>query len=310
MKILVTGAAGFLGSHLCDSLLLNGYQVVGVDNFFRGKKSNLPNHDNFRFYELDLRDLNKTKTMMDIENPEIVVHYAAINGTKYFYDIPYRVCNDNILLTQNVLDSCSQSVKKVVYASSSEVYGPEPKVPTKETEYIILDSLSDRDSYASSKAIGEYLVRLWSKENQKNYLIVRPFNTYGPRMATNGYGQVIPEFIERIKSGEQFYLFGDGNQTRSFCYVTNHTEIMIQLIQNVNDKILNIGFDEEITIGELSKIIHEIMGLKFNVIYKEAWKNDTKWRKPSLDELKKHIKYDNFISIKEGIKKMLKFYNI
>lgn len=310
MKILVTGAAGFLGSHLCDSLLSNGHQVIGVDNFFRGKKSNLPIHDNFRFYELDLRNLSQIKIIMGIENPETVVHYAAINGTKYFYDIPYKVCNDNILLTQNILESCGESVTKVVYASSSEVYGPEPNIPTKETEYIILDSLSDRDSYASSKAIGEYLVRLWAKENQKNYLIVRPFNTYGPRMATNGYGQVIPEFIERIKSGEQFYLFGDGKQTRSFCYVTNHTDMMCYLIENVDDKILNIGFDEEITISELSKIIHEIMNIEFNVIYKEAWKNDTKWRKPDLDELKKHTNYNNFISIKEGIKKMLNFYDI
>ena len=305
MKILVTGAAGFLGSHLCDSLLSNGHEVVGVDNFFRGKKSNLPVHENFRFYELDLRNLSQTKIIMDIEYPEIVVHYAAINGTKYFYDIPYKVCNDNILLTQNVLNSCGSSVKKVVYASSSEIYGPEPKVPTKESEYIILDSMADRDSYASSKAIGEYLVRLWAKENNKDYLIVRPFNTYGPRMATNGYGQVIPEFIERIKSGEPFYLFGDGKQTRSFCYVSDHAEIMTQLIENTNNKILNIGFDEEITIGELSKIIHEIMGVEFNVLYKEAWKNDTKWRKPDLTELKNCTNYNNFITLKDGIKKML-----
>jgi nucleoside-diphosphate-sugar epimerase len=242
---------------------------------------------------------------MDIEYPEIVVHYAAINGTKYFYDIPYKVCNDNILLTQNVLNSCGSSVKKVVYASSSEIYGPEPKVPTKESEYIILDSMADRDSYASSKAIGEYLVRLWAKENDKDYLIVRPFNTYGPRMATNGYGQVIPEFIERIKSGEPFYLFGDGKQTRSFCYVSDHAEIMTQLIENTNNKILNIGFDEEITIGELSKIIHEIMGVEFNVLYKDAWKNDTKWRKPDLTQLKNCTNYNNFITLKDGIKKML-----
>jgi nucleoside-diphosphate-sugar epimerase len=146
---------------------------------------------------------------------------------------------------------------------------------------------------------------LWAKENDKDYLIVRPFNTYGPRMATNGYGQVIPEFIERIKSGEPFYLFGDGKQTRSFCYVSDHAEIMTQLIENTNNKILNIGFDEEITIGELSKIIHEIMGVEFNVLYKDAWKNDTKWRKPDLTQLKNCTNYNNFITLKDGIKKML-----
>jgi dTDP-glucose 4,6-dehydratase len=306
MKILVTGAAGFLGSHLCDSLLNDGHFVVGVDNFFRGKKSNLPINDNFKFYEIDLRDFESTKKMMDTENPEIVIHYAAINGTKYFYDIPYRVCNDNIVLTQNVLNSCPPSVSKIVYASSSEIYGPEPKVPTKETEYIILDSLADRDSYASSKAIGEYLVRLWSNENKRSYLIVRPFNTYGPRMATNGYGQVIPEFIERIKTGEPFYLYGDGKQTRSFCYVKDHTDIMCQLIKTADNKILNIGFDEEITILELSKTIHEIMDMDFNVSFKDAWKNDTKWRKPDLTELKKYISQHNFTQLKDGVRKMFK----
>lgn len=306
MKILVTGAAGFLGSHLCDSLLKSGHSVVGIDNFFRGKKENLPEHKNFRFYEMDLRDLSSTKIIMDIESPDVVVHYAAINGTKYFYDIPYKVCNDNILLTQNILNSCSKSVKKVIYASSSEIYGPEPKVPTKESEHIVLDSMADRDSYASSKAIGEYLVRLWSKENNKSYLIVRPFNTYGPRMATNGYGQVIPEFIERIESGESFYLYGDGKQTRSFCYVSDHANIMVKLIENVENQILNIGFDEEITIFELSKTLHEIMGIEFNVSYKEAWKNDTKWRKPDLMELKKYIGEYDFIKLRDGIEKMIK----
>lgn len=305
MKILVTGAAGFLGSHLCDSLLENNHEVIGLDNFFRGKKTNLPLHNNFKFYEHDLRDLDGTKKIVQCENPEIIVHYAAINGTRYFYDIPYRVCDDNIKLTQNILESCTDSVRKVVYASSSEVYGPTPKVPTKETEFIELDPLADRDSYASSKAIGEFLVRLWCKENNRDFLIVRPFNTYGPRMATNGYGQVIPEFIERIKSREPFYIHGDGKQTRSFCYVKNHAEIVTQLIENTENKILNVGFDEEITIHDLAKTIHEIMGIEFNISFKESWKNDTKWRKPDLNELKICISYKNFISLREGIVKML-----
>lgn len=306
MRTIVTGAAGFLGSHLCDKLLSEGHEVIGIDNFFRGKLSNLPVHGNFKFYEIDLKDANITKKLLSEVQPEVVIHYAAINGTKYFYDIPYKVCNDNILLTQNVLMSCGDSVKKIVYASSSEVYGPEPVVPTKESEFILLDSFADRDSYASSKAIGEYLVRLWAKENKKNFLIVRPFNTYGKRMATNGYGQVIPEFIERIKSRNKFYLYGSGKQTRSFCYVEDHCEIMARLIKSVNDKILNIGYDEEITILELAKLIHEIMGVEFNdILFKEEWKNDTKWRKPDLAELKIHSKYDSYISLRDGLKKMI-----
>ena len=308
MRVLVTGAAGFLGSHLCDDLLDNGHEVVGVDNFWRGKKENLPSHENFTFYECDLRENAPGRGVkLHIYNvqPDVVVHYGAINGTRYFYDIPYKVCNDNILMTQNVLDGCVNSVKKVVYASSSEIYGPEPTVPTKETEPMILHTSAMRDSYASSKGIGEFLVKLWAEENDKSYLIVRPFNTYGTRMATNGYGQVIPEFIERIQSDEDFYLFGSGKQTRSFCYVKDHTKIVTELVENVDDEIINVGYDEETTIDDLARLIHEIFGKEYKPNYKDAWKNDTKWRKPDLKKLKSYVNNNNFISLKNGVTKMV-----
>ena len=307
MKILVTGAAGFLGSHLCDSLLDDGHKVVGVDNFFRGKLSNLPTHENFTFKELDLVYGEPIKEFMLEHQFDIVVHYAAINGTRYFYDIPFKVCNHNILMTQNVLNACTPSVIKVVYASSSEIYGPAPIVPTKETEPMILHPSANRDSYASSKGMGEFLVRLWADEKRKEYLIVRPFNTYGPRMATGGYGQVIPEFIERIKSDEDFYLYGDGNQTRSFCYVTDHANIVTDLIKYTSNEIVNVGFDEEITIHDLAMVIHQIMDKEFKVEYKPAWSNDTKWRKPSLSKLKSCIGYEDFVCLEDGINKMLKY---
>ena len=305
MKILVTGAAGFLGSHLCDTLLDKGHEVVGVDNFFRGKVSNLPNHENFTFKELDLVYQDPIKKFMEEQQFEIVVHYAAINGTRYFYDIPFKVCNNNILMTQNVLNACTPSVTKVVYASSSEIYGPEPSIPTKEDDAMILHPSADRDSYASSKGIGEFLTRLWANEKRKSFVILRPFNTYGPRMATNGYGQVIPEFIERIQSDEEFYLYGDGNQTRSFCYVTDHAEMASQIIEKVDNEIINIGFDEEVRIKDLAKTIHRIMGKKYKKKYKEAWGNDTKWRRPSLSKLKSCVSHKNFVYLEDGIKKML-----
>ena len=173
MKILVTGAAGFLGSHLCDELLSKNYIVLGIDNFFRGKEENLPSHKNFSFVQADLREKSLTEKIFNEFNPDIVIHYAAINGTRYFYDIPFKVCNDNIIITQNVLEACNQNVKKIVYASSSEVYGPSPVIPTSESEPMILHPTADRDSYASSKAIGEFLVKLWAEKNNKQYLILR-----------------------------------------------------------------------------------------------------------------------------------------
>ena len=310
MKILVTGAAGFLGSHLCDDLLEQGHKVMGVDNFFRGKKENLPEHKNFEFVECDLLESTPARGIkLEIYTwqPDVVVHYGAINGTRYFYDIPHKVCNDNIIMTQNVLDACKwyPNVKKIVYASSSEIYGPAPKVPTEETEEMILFPQADRDSYASSKGIGEFLVRLWCKQNDRKYLIVRPFNTYGPRMATGGYGQVIPEFIERIQSDEDFYLFGDGKQTRSFCYVKDHTKIVTELLETADNEILNIGYDEEIAIKDLAEVVHEVVGKEFSVKYKDAWPNDTKWRKPSLKKLFEFTSHRDYVSLRDGIKAMI-----
>ena len=304
-KVLVTGAAGFLGSHLCDNLLEKGYQVLGIDNFFRGKKENLPKHDLFSFKEIDCLDIISLRTTFNHYNPDIVIHYAAINGTRYFYDIPYQVCNENIKMTQNVLTCCNQcNIEKIVYASSSEVYGPSPNIPTKETESIELYINATRDSYASSKAMGEFLVKLWGESNNKDYLIIRPFNTYGTRMATGGYGQVIPEFIDRIKSKEDFFMYGDGKQTRSFCYVTDHANIVSELITKSKNDIVNVGFDEEVTIYDLAKMIHNIMSVKFEPKFRDAWNNDTKWRKPDISKVLS-VYTKNFIRLSTGLKKII-----
>jgi nucleoside-diphosphate-sugar epimerase len=299
MRVLVTGAAGFLGSHLCDKLLSEGHKVWGIDNFFRGKKENLPNHPNFNFLEKDL-----SKENFDIPDIDIIFHYAAINGTRYFYDIPNKVVNDNIKITQNVLDSITPSVKKVIYASSSEVYGPKPTLPTDESHPIELHIDADRDSYASSKAIGEFMVKTWCKQNNVSYIILRPFNTYGTRMATNGYGQVIPELIERVNSDEEFFIFGDGSQTRSFCYALDHVNIAINLMNSCDNEVLNIGNDEEITIEELSKKILKLYNSNKKINNRPEWSNDTKWRRPSLVKLKKYITNYTFTSLEEGLNKL------
>ena len=201
MRVLVTGAAGFIGSHLCDKLLSDGHEVVGMDNFFRGKRENLPSSKNFRFYNIDLsQKSNLIRDIFNEEKPEVVFHYAAINGTKYFYDMPYDVLNQNIKITQNVLNACKNlHVRKIVYASSSEIYGNNPPTPTPEGHDILLNIGTDRDSYASSKALGDFYVKQFCKANDKSYLILRIFNTYGPRMDTSEYGQVIPEFIRKAK---------------------------------------------------------------------------------------------------------------
>jgi len=310
-RALVTGAAGFLGSFLSKELLSQGFKVIGMDNFFRGRRENLPKHDNFSFYEIDLvNNIQHLKKIVEKEKPDTIFHYAAINGTKYFYDIPYKVLNDNIKMTQNILKSIKNiGVQKIIYASSSEVYGHDPHIPTNEDDFIILNANTDRDSYASSKALGEFYIKMFAKKHNIDFLIIRPFNTYGPRMDNTEYGQVVPEFIRKIKNDKQFLIIGSGEQTRSFCYVDDHTKLVISLAKHTKDDIINIGSNEEITITQLGQMLHDIMGRNFNPIFIAARDHDTKRRQPCIKKLMKHNSDYKFIKTFDGLKKTVKWYN-
>jgi len=310
MKVLVTGAAGFLGSFLSEELLENKYDVVGVDNFFRGKKEYLPKHENFIFYKIDLvKELSKFSEVVKKEKPEMVFHYAAINGTKYFYDIPYQVTNDNVTMTQNVLKGCqNSSIKKIIYASSSEVYGEPMEIPIPETHPILLNIHTDRDSYACSKAISDFYVKLFAKEIGIDFIILRIFNTYGPHMDTSEYGQVIPEFINKMFNDKQFTIIGNGDHTRSFCYVTDHTRIVRNLAEKVSNKIVNIGINVETSINDLARLIHELEAKDFNPKYLPAREYDHKRRCPDISKLKSLINDYPRVSLKEGLKKTIEAY--
>tara|TARA_R100001594_G_scaffold99773_1_gene134316 strand:+ start:4312 stop:5259 length:948 start_codon:yes stop_codon:yes gene_type:complete len=309
---LLTGAAGFIGSHIADKLLDLGYRVVGIDNFFRGKKENLPDHENFVFHELDLTSsLEELKKVVEEENPDVLYHYAAINGTKYFYDIPYDVFNNNILITQNTLQAIKGStVKKIVYASTSEAYGNNPPLPTSEREHILLNIFTDRDSYSSSKVIGDFYVKMFAKQNNLDYLILRIFNTYGPRMDNTEYGQVIPEFIRKVSDSKPFTIIGDGAQTRCFCYVDDNVNLSVELGENVNNEVINIGGDKLISMLDLAKAIHEISGKQtdFAPTYLPPRDFDTLRRQPDLTLLKKYIPEYQYVSLSDGIKKCIEWY--
>ena len=309
-RILVTGAAGFLGSFLCKELLSKGYEVVGMDNFFRGSHDNLPEDENFIFYEINLvEEKERLNKIVKEESLDTVFHYAAINGTKYFYDIPLKVLDDNTKMTQNVLDSIEgTAVKKIIYASSSEVYGHDPKIPTDENEFIVLNANTDRDSYASSKALGEFYTKMFAKKNNIDFLIFRPFNTYGPRMDNTEYGQVVPEFIRKIKNDKEFTIIGGGEQTRSFCYVDDHTRLVVSLAEKANNEIVNVGANEEITIKQLAEMMHHVMGRDFNPSFTPPRDYDTKRRQPDVTKILKYNPEYKFIKTLEGLRKTVEWY--
>jgi len=301
-KVIVTGAAGFLGSHLCDELLEKGYYVYGFDNFFRGKPSYVPVHKNFKFFNIDLTEKISVNIDGDID---MIYHYAAINGTEYFYDIPLQVLDDNIKMIQNILEYSKEiNVKKIIYTSSSEVYGDNPPIPTNESEKIILNVDTNRDSYASSKALGEFYIKLFCKKYNIDYLILRPFNTYGPRMDNTKFGQVIPEFIRKLQD-PIFTIIGEGSSTRSFCHVDDHKKLAVMLSEDVSNDIVNIGQDDEISIINLASTIHLLSEKEFKPEFSTDREYDTKRRCPDISKIRNLYPDYKFIDLEEGLKKEL-----
>tara|TARA_B100000886_G_scaffold340546_1_gene311087 strand:+ start:2248 stop:3225 length:978 start_codon:yes stop_codon:yes gene_type:complete len=314
-NILVTGAAGFIGSHLCDLLVKRNNEIVGIDNFFRGNLKNLffsQQQPNFHFYNLDLTKNESIKSLKEIINKfniEKIFHLAAINGTHYFYDSSFKVLNDNILMSQNIIEAIKNTkVNYVIYTSSSEAYGDPLEIPTSEKHPIILNSYSNRDSYAVSKIVGDYYFRLFAENQNIKFLSCRVFNQYGPRMIGSKYGQVIGEFIQRIINGEKFTIIGDGSHSRSFCYVKDGAKILTQLADKEAVGFINIGNDEEITIMSIAQLIHKKMKQKFNPTCLKEREHDHKRRRPDLSEMKKFLKNFKYTSLDDGIDLTISYF--
>jgi len=312
--ILVTGAAGFIGSFLCEELLSHQFSVVGVDNFFRGKFENISHllHQDFIIKDMDLsvsQNIKHLKHLITKHNITIVIHLAAINGTQYFYDQPFFVLDQNIKITQTLLSAILNTpVSYIIYSSSSEVYGNPLVFPTDEEQPVLLHPLADRDSYASSKAIGEFYLRLFATQHDLAFLNLRLFNTYGPKMVGTRYGQVIPEFIQRLLYEDQFTLLGDGSQTRTFCYVQDTVTAIRALMQKNMTGVINVGTDEEITILTLAKHLHALEHKNFHPIYLKGRPDDHPRRHPDISKLRAMLPTLEFTPLKTGLKNTLNFY--
>lgn len=313
-NILVTGAAGFTGSFLCEELVSHGYHVVGVDNFFRGKADNVSrlNKNSFTLETLDIsvvENISKLNNIIVQNNIETIFHLAAINGTQYFYDRPLFVLDQNVRMTQNLLSATeTTSVNYLIYTSSSEVYGDPLTIPTEENQPITLNAIADRDSYAASKAIGEFYIRLFAKQYDRECLILRVFNLYGERMVGTRYGQVVPEFVNRMLYEDKFTIIGDGHPTRSFCYINDATWMMRELMEKNTVGLVNLGNDEEMTILELAKMIHQLNNKSFSPEFLPARPNDHKRRRPDITYLKSLLPNLTFTPLTLGLEKVINFY--
>ncbi len=265
MRALITGGAGFIGSHLAERLLEDGNEVDIIDNLSTGSLSNIEafkSHPGFEFVEGDVRDAGLLESL--IEKCDMVFHLAAAVGVKLIAEDPVRTIETNISGTELVLDISNKFGKKILIASSSEVYGKNEAVPFREDDDIVLGSTSlSRWSYACSKAIDEFLGLAFCRQYGLDVVIGRFFNTVGPRQ-TGQYGMVVPRFIRSALNNEPLTIYGTGRQTRCFTYVGDLIEAVIGLMncKQAAGKVYNIGSSEEISIEELADRIIKITGSK------------------------------------------------
>jgi len=310
MKALVTGGAGFIGSHLAERLLKDGQKVVVVDNLSTGSLKNIKSFKEkpeFDFVEGDVRNAALMNTL--IEQCDVVFHLAAAVGVKLIADKPVHTVETNIGGTEVVLNVTNKFGKKILIASSSEVYGKNEAVPFHEDDDIVLGSTSmPRWSYACSKAIDEFLGLAFYQQYGLSVVIGRFFNTIGPRQ-TGRYGMVVPRFVQRALRDEPLSIYGTGQQRRCFCYVEDLVDAVIALMncEEAAGKVYNIGSTEEITIEDLADKIIEMTGSKSKkefVSYEKAYGRpieDMMRRVPGLERIKATIGWEP----KTGLTEML-----
>jgi UDP-glucose 4-epimerase len=308
MKALVTGGAGFIGSHLAERLLKDGQEVVVVDNLSTGSLKNIESFKEeagFDFVEGDVRNAELMNTL--VEQCDVVFHLAAAVGVKLIADRPVHTIETNIGGTEMVLNVANKFGKKTLIASSSEVYGKNEAVPFCEDDDIVLGSTSmPRWSYACSKAIDEFLGLAFYQQYGLSVVIGRFFNTIGPRQ-TGRYGMVVPRFVQRALANEPVLIYGTGQQSRCFCYVEDVVDAAIGLMnyEEAAGEVYNIGSAEEITIESLADKIIEMTGSKSKkefVSYEVAYGRpieDMMRRLPSLERIKETIGWEPKTSLTE-----------
>ncbi|MCX5632780.1 MAG: SDR family NAD(P)-dependent oxidoreductase [Phycisphaerae bacterium] len=309
-NVVVTGGAGFIGSHLCEHLLACGQKVIVVDDLSTGSIANIQHlisHKNFRFIEGSVRDEELMKEV--IEKGDCIYHLAAAVGVNLIVERPVHTIETNIHGTEVVLSIANQFGKKVLITSSSEVYGKNEQVPFKEDDDTVLGSTKfSRWSYACSKAIDEFLAFAYHRQYGLAVVIVRLFNTIGLRQ-TGRYGMVVPRFIDWAMKNEPVMIYGTGKQSRSFTYVGDVIKAMAALMEakNAEGEVFNIGSAEEISIEKLAdKVIEKThsKSLKQYIPYSEAYGqgfDDMQRRLPCLEKIKRAIGYEPKIKLDEMI---------
>ena len=308
-NVLVTGGAGFLGSWICEVLVEQGAKVICLDNLVSGLKSNISSmmdRDNFKFIQHDI-----TQPIFFDEPLDMVLHLASRASPFEFEKYPIQILKANTLGIWVALGIAKKHSAKFLYTSTSEIYGVAAEIPTTEDYRGNVNPVGPRSCYDEAKRCGESYVIAYKMQHGLDIRIARIFNTYGPRMRSEGvYGRVVPRFVEQALSNEPITVFGSGEQTRSFCYVTDQVEGLLRLafLEDADGEVVNIGSDEEINIIELANMIKDLINSGSEIVFEELPKDDPPRRKPDISKAKKILGWKPKVKLEEGLKRTMEWF--
>jgi dTDP-glucose 4,6-dehydratase len=303
-RALVTGGAGFLGSHLCEALIADGYSVVAVDNLLTGRLSNIEHlrrEGNFEFLQLDI---NRS---FECDKVDYVFHFASPASPVDYMVHGIETLKVGSLGTLHALEIAQKYQAKYLVSSTSECYGDPLEHPQKETYWGNVNSIGPRSVYDEAKRFTEALTMAYHRYQQVDTRIVRIFNTYGSRMQLND-GRVIPNFMKQAFRGDDLTVYGDGSQTRSFCYVTDEIEGILRLAKSDEHFPVNIGNPDEFTILECARRVIAITGSKSQIRYNNLPQDDPKQRRPDISKAKNLLQWEPKVNLDDGLRLSLDYF--
>jgi dTDP-glucose 4,6-dehydratase len=307
LRYVISGAAGFIGSHLCEYLLNDGHAVAGIDNLITGSRENIRHltaHSDFEFIEADVtRACNVAGTV------DCVMHLASLASPKDYLDNPIETLESGSTGTQKMLELARAHQATFLLTSTSECYGDPLEHPQRETYWGNVNPVGPRSCYDESKRYAEAITMAYNRVHGVRTNIARIFNTYGPRMQLKD-GRVVPAFLDQALSGEPMTIFGDGLQTRSFCYVSDLVRGLVLLSRSDERYPVNLGNPREMTILEFAKSIQRLIGADARIEFKPLPEDDPKRRRPDISKARRILGWEPVVSLDEGIRETIEYFRV
>jgi dTDP-glucose 4,6-dehydratase len=305
MRVLVTGGAGFLGSHLCDRLLAEGHEVIAMDNLLTGNPRNIAHLDAKRHFRFVRHDVTH---YIFVDGPlDAVLHFASPASPIDYLELPIQTLKVGSLGTHNALGLALEKKARFLLASTSEVYGDPLVHPQPETYWGNVNPIGPRGVYDEAKRFGEAITMAYRRAHGVDTRIVRIFNTYGERMRPRD-GRVVPALIGQALAGEPMTVFGDGSQTRSFCYVTDLVDGIYRLLQSDVAEPTNIGNPAELSVLEFARTIRTLTGTKSEIVFKPLPVDDPKVRQPDITNARAKLGWEPRVGLAEGLARTIDYF--